>query len=724
MRLVLKFSILRILLAVACAAIYLPALVAQGPEPPAPMLGAAWYPEQWPESRWNADLDLMQKAHMHLVRVAEFSWSRLEPEEGHYDLDWLERAINAAGEHGIYVVLGTPTCAPPVWLTEKYPETLRTTENGKRLEHSTRQAFNWSNPKYRELSREIVRKLAMRFGHNPYVIAWQIDNEYRSPSFDAGTRVLFQQWLRSQYGTLDHLNRRWSSDYWSQTYNSWEQIPIPDNNDNPGLRLKWNQFVSDTWGSYQKNQIDVIRQYAEPRQRITTNTMGWFDGYDHYVVSRDLDFSAWDDPIGERPFDPIRNGAAHDLTRGFKNKNFWVIETTAGPTGWASVNTMLEKGEMRALLWHDVGHGADAMSYWQWRDAFNGQEQNHGAIVDVNGEPMPLYQEMAQVGREFDKAAPLIRGTTVQSEVAILHSYNSRWVLNWQKLNRSHDPIAELLSYYRPLHHLGHSVDIVRPDENLAKYKLVVAPGLNLLTEEEAENLIGYVKAGGHLVLGQLSAMKDGDNSRWPQRQPGPLAELLGGAVEQYYAIKAPVPVPVTGTWGIGTADGSVEQLIAIAPDVKVLMRYGKSDGWLDGQPAAITRSVGSGSITYIGAALDDASMQRAARWMLKESRVGPELPAVPDGVEVYRRVGEERKIFIFENLGRRAQTVHLPHEMTNVLDGGKAVNLTLQQYGVAVMEEQTVTGSGGPITKDTGGIAGVGVRKTDDASRRPRPGQ
>jgi len=714
-----KSPAIRILMAMCCAGVVWPTALAQMPEPPPLMLGSAWYPEQWPESRWNADLELMQKAHMHLVRVAEFSWSRLEPEEGKYDLDWLERAVDAAGKHGIYVVLGTPTCAPPPWLTKKYPETLLTTEDGKHLEHSTRQAFNWSNPKYRELGREIVRQLAIRFGHNPNVIAWQIDNEYRSPSFDAGTRTVFQQWLKGQYRTLDNLNRRWSSDYWSQTYNAWDQIPIPASGDNPGLRLKWNQFVSDTWRSYQKNQIDVIRQCAEPRQRITTNTMGWFDGYDHYVVSRDLDFSAWDDPIGQRPFEPIRNGAAHDLTRGFKGKNFWVIETTAGPTGWAPVNTMLEKGEMRAVLWHDVGHGADAMSYWQWRDALNGQEQNHGAIVEVNGEPMPLYSEMTQVGREFDKAGPVLKGTVVRSEIAILHSYNSRWVLNWQKLNRSYDPIAELMSYYEPLHRLGHSLDIVQPSDDLAHYKLVVAPGLFVLTQDEAENLIRYVKAGGHLVLGQHSAMKDGDNSRWPQRQPGPLTELLGGAVQQFYAIKA--PVTVTGIWGTGTADGSVEQLVAIAPEVKVLMRYSKSDGWLDGQPAAITRSVGRGSITYIGAALDDASMRRAAEWMLKASGVGPELPAVPEGVEVYRRVGIGKDVFIFENLASHAETLHLPHEMTNVLDGGRAANVTLARYGVVVMEDQTVVGGRESTTKGAANSAGTSVKITTGASHSLR---
>ncbi len=708
MPVVLKLCAAHILAALSCAtflpsaAFAQPPVPAPAPEPPALMLGAAWYPEQWPESRWNADLDLMQKAHMHLVRIAEFSWSRLEPEEGRYDLDWLERAVDAAGKHGIYVMLGTPTCAPPPWLTEKYPETLRTTEEGKHLDHSTRQAFNWSNPKYRELGREIVRQLAIRFGHNPNVIAWQIDNELRSPSFDAGTRTLFQQRLKVHYGTLDNLNSRWTSTYWSQTYTSWDQIPIPASDDNPGLRLKWDQFVSETWRSYEKNQIDVIRQYAEPRQRITTNTMGWFDGFDHYVVSRDLDFSAWDDPIGQRPFEPIRNGAAHDLTRGFKDRNFWVIETTAGPTGWAPVNTMLEKGEMRTVLWHDVGHGADAMSYWQWRDGLNGQEQNHGAIVDVNGDAMPLYSEMAQVGREFDKAGPVLKGTSVQSEIAILHSYNSRWALNWQKINRSSDAIAELMNYYKPLHLLGHSLDIVQPSDDLAKYKLVVAPALYLLTQDEADKLIHYVKSGGHLVLGQHSAMKDSDNSRWPQRQPGPLAELLGGAVEQFYAIEN--PVPVSGAWGTGTAGESVEQLVALAPDVTVLMRYGKSDGWVDGKPAAITRSVGRGSITYIGAALDDASMRHAAEWMLKTSGIGRELPAVPDGVEVYRRVGAGKNVFIFENPGAHTQTIRLPHEMTNVLDGGRAANLTLEKYGVAVMEEKT--GSGESVMK---GATGTG---------------
>jgi beta-galactosidase len=151
---------------------------AQSTFPPLPplLLGTAWYPEQWPESRWDADLSLMQQSGVHMVRVAEFAWSRMEPEEGKYDFDWLDRAIAAAATHNIYTVIGTPTAAPPAWLTQKYPETLRMGEDGRRDQHGNREQYNFANPKYRELARKIAEQLARRFGHNPYVLGWQIDN--------------------------------------------------------------------------------------------------------------------------------------------------------------------------------------------------------------------------------------------------------------------------------------------------------------------------------------------------------------------------------------------------------------------------------------------------------------------------------------------------------------------------------------------------------------------
>lgn len=657
--------------------------LAQSPALPL-LLGTAWYPEQWPESRWEADLTFMQQAGIHMVRVGEFAWSRMQPEEDRYDLDWLDRAIAAAAKHNIYTVIGTPTAAPPAWLTQKYPETLRVNEEGRRAEHGNRQQFNWANPKYRELTRKIAEEMARRFGHNPNVLGWQIDNEYSDVSFDPETRTQFQQWLKARYGTLDNLNARWTTAYWSETYTAWDQIPIQVGYGNPGLLLSWMRFVSDTWRSYQKNQLDVIRANSNPRQFITTNTMGAFDGFDHYTVEQDLDMAAWDDYVGEGHLDAIRNGAAHDLTRGFKQKNFWVMETQPGNVNWAPINNSLDKGEVRAMAWHDVGHGADAVSYWQWRSALNGQEEYHGTLLGSDGTPVPLYAEVAQVGKEFAKAGPVLAGTSVKSEVAVLHSYDSRWAIQWQKHNDKYDPVEEILSYYGPLRVIAQSVDIVFPTASLSQYKLVVAPGLNVLSDAAAKNLIAYVKGGGHLVLGQRSAMKDDDNSLQPERQPGPLAALLGGRVEQYYALLQ--PVPVQGNWGKGESQLWAELLSVKDSGTEVLMRYGKSNGWLDGQPAAISRKVGNGRITYIGAWLDPKTMAEAAKWMTDTSGVKPVFGPVPAGVEVSARYGARGVIFIMVNLSGKPQAITLPHEMDDVLEGGSKRSVNLPNYGVAVL--------------------------------------
>lgn len=655
------------------------------PYSPSLLLGAAWYPEQWPESRWDADLSLMEAAHLHVVRVGEFAWSSLEPREGDYQLDWLDRAVRAAERHHIAVVMGTPSAAPPAWLTAKYPETLRTFPDGRKDQHGNRTQFDWSNPKYRELAAGIATKLAVRFGHDPNVVGWQICNEYGNESFGAETKAQFQQWLRAKYKTLENLNARWTTTYWSESYQDWAQIPIQEGYGNPGLLLNWKEFVSDTWRSYQRNQIDAIRAHADPRQKITTNMMGWFDAYDHYTVAQDLDFASWDNYVGIGHLNPVDAGARHDLTRGFLRKNFWVMETQPGMVNWSPNNNMLDKGETRAMAWNDIGHGADAVLFWQWRSALNGQEQYHGTLVGADGTQVPVYDEARQIGAEFEKAAPALAGTTIDSQVAILHDYESRWSINWQRHNSGFDPVNALVSYYAPLRALARSVDIVADTAPLGRYKLVVAPALNVLTPEAAKNLEAYVRAGGHLVLTQRSAMKDEDNSLYPQRQPGPLADLLGARVEQWYALDK--PIPIDGEWGSGENHVWAEQLSVSSPETRTLMRYGKSNGWLDGQPAAVTRSVGKGSITYIGAGLEGATMKAAAEWMMKEAGLHPIMSELPEDVDLAIRSGNGKRIFIFTNYAASPRAIALPGPMEDVLMGGTVSSVTLPQYGVAVLQ-------------------------------------
>ncbi|SNS99679.1 beta-galactosidase [Granulicella rosea] len=677
------------LFVVACLASFCLSTVAQAPLPPQPrtpplLLGAAWYPEQWPESRWDADLSLMEAAHIRFVRVGEFAWSTIEPAEGRYELDWLERAVRLAEKHHIAVVLGTPTAAPPAWLTTRYPETLRTKDDGRKDEHGNRQQFDWSDPRYREFCRDIAGKMAERFGHDRNVIGWQIDNEYANESYGPEDRARFQQWLKAKYTTLDNLNARWTTAYWSETFQDWSQIPIAVSYGNPGLLLNWREFVTDEWRSYQKNQLDVIRAHAERRQRITTNMMGWFDSYDHYTVAQDLDFASWDDYVGSGHLDPARNGATHDLTRGFLRKNFWVMETQPGMVNWHADNNILDKGEVRAMAWNAIGHGSEAVAYWQWRSDLNGQEQYHGTLVGADGTPVPVYDEVQQVGADFEKAGSVLAGTTVASEIAILQDYPSRWAINWQRHNKAFDPIESFLTYYRPLHALTGAIDVVSDTAPLSRYKLVVAPALNLLTPEAAKNLEAYVRAGGRLVLGQRSAMKDEDNGLAPQRQPGPLVDLLGARVEQFYALEK--NVPVMGEWGAGEDSVWAEQLGSLKPDVRTLMRYGKSNGWLDGQPAAVTRKVGQGSITYIGMQLSASMGAKAGAWMLEEAGISETFPNLPEGVDLAVRVGEGKRVLILTNYADQPRVVSLPKPMEDVLEGGQTRSVKLQQYGVAVL--------------------------------------
>ncbi|MDE3105330.1 MAG: beta-galactosidase [Acidobacteriota bacterium] len=656
-------------------------------------LGAAWYPEQWPESRWDADLALMQRAGLRVVRVGEFAWSRMEPSEGHYDLDWLARAIAAAGRHHLQVVIGTPTDAPPAWLTARYPETLGTNADGSLRQHGNRRQFNYANPRYRAFCRDIVTQLAQRFGHDPNVIGWQIGNEYTDESYDAATRAQFQHFLQQRYTTLDALNQRWSTAYWSQHYDSWAEIPLNAESGNPGLMLEHRRFVTATWQEFQHVQVAVLRRLTAPQQFVTTNVGGlaWSENWDHYAMQQELDLASWDDYVGSGHLDATRNAFLNDFVRGWKRQNFWVMETQPGSVNWAPISNALDRGETRELAWQTVAHGADAVLYWQWRSALNGQEQYHGAIVGPDGEPLPLYDEVRQTGQEFERLSSTVAGTTLHAEVALLVDYDSRWAIDFQRHNSTYDQLQVLLRWYQALRRGGRNVDVVNATAPLDQYKLVIAPNLNVLPASLAEHLLQYVRGGGSLVLGPRSGMKDWDNALQTTLQPGPLAAALGAHVAQYYALSA--SVPIAGQSVEGSAETWAERLATDSPDAHVLLRYGHANGWLDGQPAAVQRTLARGSLAYVDTVLDATLTEWLTDYFLQQARVPPgPWPHLPPTVEAASRTGRGKTLHFLLNHGREPVTLALPWPATDLLDTrGRAPNqtnfITLQPHGVAVLE-------------------------------------
>ena len=588
--------------------------------PHPPLLGSAWYPEQWPESRWDADLTLMEQAHFNVVRIGEFAWARMEPVEGQFDFAWLDRAIALAAQHHIAVVLGTPTDAPPAWLTTKYPQTLRVDENGKRAEHGGRRQFDYASPLYRRFCVAIDTQLARRYGHNGDVIGWQIGNEYTDESFDPATRAQFQQFLHDKYKTLANLNTRWTTAYWSQTYTAWSQIPLEAKSGNPGLLLEHKHFVTTTWRSFQRAQIDALRPWIDKSQFLTTNIggLGWSDNWDHYAITADLNLASWDDYVGEGHLDVLKNAMLNDFVRGWRRQNFWVMETEPGSVNWAPINNALAPGETRALAWQAVGHGADAVLYWQWRSALNGQEQYHGTIVGPDGTPQPIYPELAELGSNFAATSHALAGTAPHAQIALLYTYDSRWAIEFQPQTTQYDQEQILLRFYTPLEHLaearGESVDIVDPMRgSLDGYTLLVAPSLNVIDDAMAQKLAAWVQAGGHLVLGPRSGMKDDYDALQRKRQPGPLVPALGARVEQYYALDGGVGL-TDPQHAIPAGIGSIwaEYLEPNAPDTVTHMLYADPGGWLDGKAAMVTRKLGKGSISYLGT-VPDASTLAAA---------------------------------------------------------------------------------------------------------------
>ncbi len=643
--------------------------------PGGPMMGSAWYPEQWPETRWDDDLTLMEQAHMNVVRVGEFAWSSMEPAEGQYQLDWLERAVALAAKHHLRVVMSTPTDAPPAWLTRKYPDTLGTNPDGHLREHGGRRQFNYANPHYRQLCAQLVARLGHRFGHNAAVIGWQIGNEYTDESFDSDTRKQFQDFLRARYGTLAELNARWSTAYWSQTYDDWREIPLPIGGGNPGLLLEHKHFVTATWRSFQKNQIDVLRPLIDKAQFLTTNIGGlaWSDHWDHYAIAADLDLASWDDYVGQGHLDVAKNAMLNDFVRGWKRGNFWVMETQPGSVNWAPVNNALAPGETRALAWQAIGHGADAVLYWQWRAALNGQESYHGAIVGPDGQPLPIYAELARLGDDLVKTRSVLEGTSPQADVALLTSYDSRWAIDFQPHTKDYDQQQVLLRFYKPLAGAGRTVDVVDADADLSGYRLVIAPGLNVISGALAKRLLAYVQGGGHLLLGPRSGMKDEYDALNPQLQPGPLAEALGARVRQFYALDTPVTLATNDgrlqVPGGQHADLWGEDLEPTSKETHVDMTYGPESGWLAGEAALVTRHVGTGTLSLLGTVPDEPTMQTVMRKMTHISDTwSGSVGQVPDGVEVCVRRLQRRLVFIVINHGAQQADVILYGSLRNLL--------------------------------------------------------
>ena len=658
--------------------------------------GVDYYPEQWPEESWERDAQLMSEAGFNVVRLAEFAWAKMEPQEGVFDFSWLDRAIGIFHKLDISVVLGTPTASPPTWLAQKNPDVLRVREDGLRVEYGARRINCPSHTLYREHSRSITSAMAEHFAENSAVIGWQTDNEFGDRCYCDICRKEFQTWLQQRYVTLDELNSRWGTVFWSQTYSDWCQIRLPLSTSgsppNPSLALDFRRFVSDSYVSFQQEQIDILRSTC-PEHFITHNLMGFgYNGLDYFDVAKPLDFVSWDNyPLGfwhQLEITPASPALSHDTMRGLKNKNFWVMEQQAGPSGWQTLSSTPRPGILRLWAYQSIAHGADGVVFFRWRTARFGAEQYWHGLLEHNGRAGRRYDEVKQMGAELKRVGNQVFGTETKSRVAIIQSYDVRFAFQVQGNSTEFDYEKHLAQVYGALWKHNISVDVISPTAALSEYDLVIAPALHVLTEEIAANLREYVRGGGTLVVTPRTGVKDIDNVVVNQPLPGLISDVFGIIVEEYDALTTDLPQSIT--FDVDELTGQTLPVhswcdILLPQGAQVIARYAQD--YYAGKPAVTRHQFGQGAAIYLGVFGNDTFYKSFFGWLLKQKNIQSDIEA-PVGVGVSKRVQGDHSIYFILNFTTSLQSIKLPSAYRNLLDNTIASGtIQVGAKGVLILE-------------------------------------
>ena len=593
-------------------------------------LGCPYYPEHWPETRWAEDARWMRRLGLTVTRMAEFAWALLEPSEGTFEFGWLDRAVDVFAKEGFQILLGTPTAAPPAWVSRGYPDTLPVDDQGRRRNFGGRRHYCPNSPVYRALARRIARAMGEHYGSHPAVVGWQIDNEFGGSGsarcYCEHCAEAFRSWLIARYGSLEALNEAWGTVFWSQRYADWAQIgpPILTNNAaNPAHTLDYARFMSDSFVSFQRLQLDALHEVVPADHVCTTNFMGLFTPLDSFALARDLDWATWDsyptgnlfrwgaqtrtpgDPVPPYAFDvgdPMITGLAHDLTRSLKRAPFWVMEQQAGHINWESVNTLIRPGTIRLWTWHALAHGANGIVYFRERAALPAQEQYHSGLLKHDGTPALGYRELEAMAAERALMEAVVAHRPT-ARVAIRYSYDDLWALQIAPHRKDFLYQRLVFVWYAALQRLGVEADLVPPGADLDPYRLVIAPTAHLIDGAEADRLAAFVEAGGAVVFGVRSGAKRPDNAFTDEPLPGAVRELVGAIVTQWGALPDSVRFNLseqTPGWSAGGAGLWVESLEPLTgDDVRPLATY--QDGPWAGMTAATDRRTGRGRVTYVG---------------------------------------------------------------------------------------------------------------------------
>jgi beta-galactosidase len=666
--------------------------------------GGDYNPEQWlhaPEML-KEDLRLMKLAHCNAMTVGVFSWAVLEPEEGRFTFDWLDRVMDDLANNGVFAVLATPSGARPAWMSQKYPEVLRVNADRTRILHGARHNHCYTSPVYREKTALINRELAERYENHPALLVWHISNEYGGECHCVLCQGAFRMWLKERYGSLDALNQAWWTAFWSHTYTDWLQIESPAPHGEwavHGLSLDWKRFVTHQTTEFMKNEIVPLRELT-PNVPVTTNMMGTYPGLNYWKMAPELDVVSWDNyPAWHGVEEDWKLGSSvsfiHDIYRCMKNgKPFMLMESTPSNVNWQEVCKLKRPGMHRLSSLQAVAHGADTVQYFQWRKSRGSFEKFHGAVVDhVGHESTRVFRDVAEVGQILEKLDAVI-GTTVHPEVAIIYDWENEWAIGelqgLSKERRNYK--GTCVAQYRPFWSRGVPVNVISMDSDFASYRLLIAPMLHMVRPGVAERIDKFVEKGGTFVATYWSGVVNESDLCSLGGFPRPLRKVLGIWAEEIDALydtqtNAVIPIPKNGLGLKGRYKARDLCDLIHVESARALAKYGAD--FYKGRPALTVNTFGKGRAYYIASRNDDRFHDDFYGGLVRGLGLKQVLNAkLPKGVTAQLRTdGKDDFVFLL-NFQPVPRKVNLGRESITDMLTGKTVKgtITLAAYGLALL--------------------------------------